>query len=282
MAAIVEKVGENAPAATIQSDDGAKASILPPSIDDDISVYKAAEGEAMQVDRFMADNPELVKGLPPGKVLRFLRARRGEEEATKIMLGKHVEWFNRIKPNELTSNDVDDSALKSGCWRYLGDSGEGCPMLEVRLSLWNPHEYPIEVYELYIAYFVAESERLMKTASQFVIIFDMGGWAFWHAQYLSYIKRLVDIAQNQYPDRMRKVLLINAPLMFRGVWSVIKPWLDPVTAAKVFFASDEAGKLELVKELSIDRHMIPIRYGGLMDEATEDKLPIPGFKLSGT
>lgn len=250
--------------------------ILPaPTIDDDLAIYTPSEEESKLVDKYLKDG-EFSK-LPPGKIIRFLRARKLDEDQFKEMLRNHVTWTNKVQPYNLLLDDVNKSAVDSGCWRYLGESDEGCPILEVRLSLWRPDQYTLDEYEVYVAFFCSMSERMMKKSSQFVVIFDMAGWAFWHATYLNYIKGLVDIAQNQLPDRLRKVLLINTPFIFRATWAIIRPWLDPLTAAKVEFVVDE--KEEVLKTLSINQKLLPIRYGGEMDEATEEKLPVPGFTI---
>jgi hypothetical protein len=38
-----------------------------------------------------------------------------------------------------------------------------------------------------------------------------------------------------YPETMWKIYLVNTPMLFRAVWTVVKPWLHPITAAKVIF-----------------------------------------------
>ena len=44
----------------------------------------------------------------------------------------------------------------------------------------------------------------------------------WHATYISYIKELVSIAQDHYPERLANVFIVDAPFIFKGVWSVIR------------------------------------------------------------
>lgn len=253
-----------------------KRNVLPaPTVDDSLDLYEPSEEETKLVNKYLKEGE--FSNLPSGKILRFLRARRLDEDKFKDMLRNHVTWTDKVKPYNLLLDDINKSAVDSGCWRYLGDSDEGCPIMEVRLALWRPDQYSLEEYERYVAFFCSMSERMMKKASQFVVIFDMAGWALWHASYLGYIKGLVDIAQNQLPDRLRKVLLINTPFIFRATWALIKPWLDPLTAAKVEFVVDN--KEETIKTLQIDQKLLPVRYGGVMDDATEEKLPVPGFTI---
>ena len=192
------------------------------------------------------------------------------------MLENHQAWFERVRPNELTEEQVDQKALHSGCWRYLGNSNDGSPVLEVRVAKWNPHEYSKDAYVAYVGFFMAMTERVCAKHTKYIVLFDMRGWALWHAKYLSYIKQLVDIAQNQYPERLRQVMMLNAPLMFRGAWKIIRPWLDPVTAAKIKFVSGKNAMPALLAGVSVPREMIPGRYGGLVED--DSVLPCPGYK----
>jgi hypothetical protein len=46
-----------------------------------------------------------------------------------------------------------------------------------------------------------------------------------------------------YPETMWKIYLVNTPMLFRAVWTVVKPWLHPITAAKVPFCFCQAVSL---------------------------------------
>ena len=39
----------------------------------------------------------------------------------------------------------------------------------------------------------------------------MKGWALWHGQYFLYIKQLVGLAQDQYPERLANVYVHTRP-----------------------------------------------------------------------
>mmetsp|Transcript_44217 Transcript_44217/g.69138 ORF Transcript_44217/g.69138 Transcript_44217/m.69138 type:complete len:81 (-) Transcript_44217:256-498(-) len=51
-------------------------------------------------------------------------------------------------------------------------------------------------------------------------------------------------------------LLLGAPMLFSAAWMVIRPWLDPVTQAKVQFVK----RPDLVNFIPIDA--IPVCHGG--------------------
>lgn len=50
---------------------------------------------------------------------------------------------------------------------------------------------------------------------------------------MAIFKATVDIDQHFYPERLHQAYFINSPWIFKGLWAVISPWLDPVTKAKV-------------------------------------------------
>lgn len=41
------------------------------------------------------------------------------------------------------------------------------------------------------------------------------------------------ISQDNYPEIMGQMMIVNAPMLFTGVWSIVKGWLDERTRAKI-------------------------------------------------
>lgn len=81
-----------------------------------------------------------------------------------------------------------------------------------------------------------------------VIILDLGGWTMKNAVPLSTSKKFLHILQECYPERLFKIYICQAPLIFRAFWNLIKPFLDPVTKAKAAFCSGESGKKNIRKD----------------------------------
>lgn len=129
--------------------------LAPPTIDDTLDAYKPSEEEKQLVDRLLKEAE--FKHMLPGKVVRFLRARKGNEAKTREMLKKHVIWESRVKPLDLVLADINKKAVDSAFWRYMGLSHEGCPILEVIIGLCTPGEYSVEDYENYIAFFLHDA-----------------------------------------------------------------------------------------------------------------------------
>ena len=56
---------------------------------------------------------------------------------------------------------------------------------------------------------------------QFIMVFDISYWAFWHTRYLSYQSTLVSIMQNHFPERLKHGFILNAPAIFSGTGFVL-------------------------------------------------------------
>lgn len=190
-------------------------------------------------------------------LLRFLRARDCKIPDALTMLEKHLKWREIWKPEEITQESFK-SGMESGCWRMIANAKNGYPAILIDLNLWNPHEMTIDEYVRMVSYF--EQNALINGSPgmhQIYVVFDMGGWALWHAAYLSYIQQLINVAQDQYPERLAGIFLVNAPFIFRTTWTLISPIVNVKTRAKVQFIVEKSTLLEIFNEEDL-----PVAVGG--------------------
>jgi len=92
-------------------------------------------------------------------------------------------------------------------------------------------------------------------------MFDLAGWKLSHALHLRKVHTLVQTLQDHYPERLQAALLLRAPMIFSSAWALIKPVIDPVTAAKVAFISKKE-ELDTCVKHGITPAMLPEAYGG--------------------
>ena len=193
----------------------------PSTIDDqsNFSSYQATDEETTALQTFVTEFPTF-QNVPPGKIIRFLRARDFDIKQTHAFLTTHLEWYTQIQPDSITLENVNTTALDSGFVRYLGSSEDLSPVLLVRLVRWNPHLYTKEEFQNYLIYLFVMIERRMSNGGKTkgIVLVDLSGWSIWMVSYLNYLKAAVDVTQNQFPERLRRVMLFNAPYIFRGAW----------------------------------------------------------------
>ena len=70
-----------------------------------------------------------------------------------------------------------------------------------------------------------------------------------------------EVLQQHYPQRLRQLYFVSAPLLFWGVWRLLSAFVDPVTREKIVFVSG-AGRGRETLEGCIPLEALPSKYGG--------------------
>ncbi|KAJ5733774.1 SEC14 cytosolic factor [Penicillium malachiteum] len=76
----------------------------------------------------------------------------------------------------------------------------------------------------------------------------------------NYTSDIAQLLMTGYPEILGRIFVLNAPTYFGWMWSIMKKWIDPGTAAKVIFVPPKETLSTLMKH--IDPKNIPIRFGG--------------------
>ena len=199
-------------------------------------------------------------------LLQLLRARKFDVAKALELLRKLTGYRVALQPSSISGRDIPN-ALPSKCWTWGGFTRAGNPILVVRARLWKPSTYESdEEYLRMIVYFTETATRSMgEGVERFTILFDLGGFNSEMAspRALTCLHHLVTLTQSIYPEHLASALLFNVPFVFRAVWSVIRPWIDPVTAAKVFFLGSEYED-ELLEQIAPE--MLCSEFGGKREE----------------
>jgi hypothetical protein len=103
--------------------------------------------------------------------------------------------------------------------------------------------------------YVARERKVMRY--KHIAIIDMQGLGFAHMgkEFYGPMKQIIDIDQYFYPDTLWRMFIVNAPFVFRALWAIVSPMLDPVTRTKINFGTDKL--LEV-----IDKESLPKFLGG--------------------
>jgi len=127
--------------------------------------------------------------------------------------------------------------------------------------------------ERMLRFHVQEYERAMRYifpacsliggrhVSQTLAVMDLKGVGLRH--FSGDVKRILGnitrTDQDNYPETLGKTLIINAPVVFRAIWAVVKPMLDPRTQEKI-----EVCPPDYMKVLTrwVDPENIPAYLGG--------------------
>lgn len=204
---------------------------------------------------------------------RLLIARNYTTKAVDLFW-EQVHFRARHKPALIGPESLPTS-LPSGAWRLCGFTKDGHVISNYKLEFWHPDSYgddiddAIQEYTRYVCYMI---ELMLKSNGndkhdKFSVLFDLNGF------YLSMVTKanirkmigtLIYVAQAQYPERLERVYLVNAPYGFSTAWTLIAALLDAKTTSKIKFCTTK----DLLKD--IDAETLSVSYGGQHKE-----YPIP-------
>jgi hypothetical protein len=182
-----------------------------------------------------------------------------------------------------------DSILRRGvarrstfCSLYLcghhGFDREGHPIYFERTGAINPREL-FDAFggvdgedELLINHvFVQEAMRALKLQRtqetgrriyKHVAVTDLSGLGPQHLskQLLRLVKRTMAFHEAAYPETLHNLYIVNAPGFFAFAWKIVRPWLHPLTAAKVHVLGRRY--LDELSAAGIDADQLPAFLGG--------------------
>jgi hypothetical protein len=250
------------------------------------------------VQRWVSENNFDVVALNPYALdprltlLRYLRANNFDvNKATKHMTD-NLAWRSHHKvgeilhrrPEELLGFPLEDLTKVFPHWHY-GFDKTGRPVVYKQYGKFDATRIKAMAggnFDNLIRYHIWEQEaigrlfrdqtqargELVETLTGIIDVKDMSMFQI-TSDFLAMVKLLAEVDQKQYPETMGRVFIINVPSVFPLVWRGIRPWLDPITAAKIVVLS---GKREYEPILAdfIGKDNLPANYGGNLPALTAD------------
>jgi hypothetical protein len=224
---------------------------------------------------------------------RFLRARDYDVDQALELYGKATALRAELNADDiLRERDPTEAVWQNGTPHYhYGHDRLGRPFYiersgRVKVGKLMPPKGFLEredfkhrhvVHMEYMARRIEHARlRHGEHISQLSQIMDLEGLSYFgDSRGMTLFKDALEIDQNAYPEYLGNLFLINAPLMFRGMWAIIKNWIDPKTVSK-FVVLGADYQETLLKY--IDASELPEVYGGTCTL----KLPEVNFDLVPT
>jgi len=116
-----------------------------------------------------------------------------------------------------------------------------------------------------------------------IYVMDLSGLAFGHfsAGVRRVVKNVIVEMGNLYPESVHRMMFVNAPFAFRGIWALIQPWLHPVTKEKTKIVGGGNAMLKEFENCGITRENIPEFLGGTCKPITVGSM-IHEWRQTGT
>jgi len=170
-------------------------------------------------------------------LLRFLRARKFDVGPAYDMLTETLRFRTTFQDKGVDAITIESvsNELKQGKSFFHGLDKDGRPVVIVKVKNHDPTKID-QLEGQRFSLFMMEYGRTLITpeVETVTLVFDMTDAGMKNMDMKS-LQFTIQSLQNHYPESLGKVLIYNSSWFVYGIWKVVKPWLDVVTAAKVFF-----------------------------------------------
>lgn len=209
-------------------------------------------------------------------LLRFLRARKFDLAKTLTMWNNFIKWRKENNVDEIDKfvfSEIDE-VKQFYPHGYFKTDKEGRPIYIERIgNLQLQQLFKVTTQERLIKYYIQSYERLVheilpacskaagRRVDQSFTILDLkgGSMKMMSGQVYDFVKLASNIGQDYYPEILGKMYIVNAPMLFSGIWAIIKPWIDEKTRNKIKILGSSFQK-ELLEH--IDAENLPDFLGG--------------------
>ncbi|XP_035216587.1 SEC14-like protein 2, partial [Stegodyphus dumicola] len=210
---------------------------------------------------------------------RFLKARDFNLDNAEHMLRKHIQWRKEQDIDNIFTYKLPEVLEKYVPESRFGFDKDGCPARYIplgradgrgiQLSAKFNDINKIAVRELESDLQILEDQynRFGKILGGCTYVYDMRELTFAKAtdkSLVGHFAYFVTIYQDNYPEMMKAVYIINPPMIFSIPFAIIKACLTGTLLSKISILSKDDWKEELLKRFDADQ--LPAFLGGTMTD----------------
>lgn len=169
------------------------------------------------------------------------------------------DLIDQFLPHCLSGEDKEGRPIY---WEWTGGISQRMSESKKHFSVDDLVLMHVRTMELMVLRAQVSSQRRGLPVDKFVVVYDLNGLSYSpDVQGFNAFHSFMTIDQNFYPERLHRLVMINAPWFFSYIWAIIKPWIDPNTVKKVCILGTHF--LPQLRELISDDH-IPHCLGGAL------------------
>jgi len=214
--------------------------------------------------------PNIMPPLPDRELLKFLIARKYEIPKSAEMLENHLKWLAEFKPNkdeyfppELCDwypCGFGDGRDRDGNLLYFERPGNGGVMSPKAVC----EKLSVGVLARWHAASMMTGRDMMRrhNAKRITMVVDLKDMGDTGSLTLDFAKAVAKIDQDNFPEHLARLYLINASTMFSALWRIIRVFVDDRTKDKIRVLKGDFAE-EVEKQ--IDKQYWPKFLGGEND-----------------
>ncbi|XP_075996723.1 SEC14-like protein 2 [Genypterus blacodes] len=215
-------------------------------------------------------------------LLRWLRARNFNLQKAEAMIRKHAAFRKQMRADGIVSEwrppEVIEKYVSGGMCGY---DREGSPIWYDVIGPLDPKgllmsaskqdflKTKIRHTEMLRRECESQSEKLKKNVESITLIYDCEGLGLkhmWKPAVETYGEVLTMFEEN-YPEGLKRVLLIKAPRIFPMAYNLIKHFLCEETRRKISILGSD---WQEVLRKHVDPEQLPVVYGGTLTDPDGD------------
>jgi hypothetical protein len=217
-------------------------------------------------------------------LLRYLRANNFNSKKTKKQIVTNIEWrrsqnipeLMKQDPEEILGCKLSDLVAHFPHWHYNYDK-TGRPLLFKRQGAFDMKlikqlcggsfdrmfRYHVWEQELTSRLCYEQSLKTRTIIETVTVVVDVKGLTLSSigSDFRTMMSGVVTMDQDMYPETLGKILVINAPSVFPMIYAVLRPLLDPITAAKVNIKGTD---FKALLEENVGLDCLPSNYHGVL------------------
>ncbi|XP_033747667.1 SEC14-like protein 2 isoform X2 [Pecten maximus] len=210
-------------------------------------------------------------------LLRWLKARKFDLNKSEEMLRNSFSWREKNNVDTILEDFESPEVLK----KYFtgGTSGfdkEGCPIwvdplgrLDFKGLMTSVKQRDMLLHKLcdlerFSKVMVDQSRKLGRVIDKETIIYDMekvGMRHLWKPG-IDTFNQFVTLVEDNYPERLKFIFIINAPKIFPVIWKLVRPFVAEETRKKIKVFGTANYKDTLLEYIDADQ--LPAAYGGTL------------------
>jgi hypothetical protein len=189
---------------------------------------------------------------------RYLRARQWDLAKAELMLRNSLRWRKENSIDNLRHTVVLSQIVRGHMFNYGYDKvGRPIVLLKVHKEA-DPHTNEQKL--LFMIYCMERTLRLMDSTrgiEKMVWIVSCADYNLKHNGDMGMARLLISTLADHFPERLGLVIVVDPPLLFRGLWKVVSPFVDDVTKRKLLFVSGSDKEKRKLMEEYVDVTRLP-------------------------
>ncbi|EGD81393.1 hypothetical protein PTSG_02113 [Salpingoeca rosetta] len=210
-------------------------------------------------------------------IIRGYQTYNPRKEETVKAAKMIADWRDKVDYYHFLDQRLEKDEMFHKLWpeSIYGEDKYGHPIVYMRVSeidtdklaeMNEEHMLRLQGQKqtAYLKYKEDISKRRGEQRYKYILIVDLKGtgMGILGGKKRGMLQKIFAVGADNFPESIWKIFVINTPFLFRTVWAMIKPWIHPITQAKINIHGGVSDAVKKMKEAGISATAIPELMGG--------------------